>query len=333
MSPKVGALLEKQADAAVRVLVRNLESDTSCLSFSDFFIDKIGDHRAWQAAKEFFPEAARDEWVLSRVYASIPPVAENWSGFGAIPNDVEDLLLLFRLFRPGDLTFAAVQITTPESKSRQYPYRVISPLVSNYSTRQYILKESDCGAWEEFAKSLLATPQWNSPWFSVSRRFLLYGGGKEFNANFEADIDRVIDYITALEAALVPESEFVSRRLRERAERILGQRGATDPSAKKLINRVYAIRSALVHGNSLSADQMALLRDKAQWWHFEGLVRGILVEALRRVPCDEADRRSYLASLYDPSDGERADQVRQSYKAIKDEGIRRTLARDLAADG
>jgi hypothetical protein len=318
--------------ATVRVLVRNLESDTQRLQFSDFYIEEIAHHRDWLVAKEFFPEAAQGEWILVREYTSIPPVAENWSGFGAIPNEIEDQLVLLRLFRPGDLTFTALHVTTPTSRSRQYPYRGISPLVSNYSTRQYVLREAECAGWERFAHPLLASQQWSSVWFSVSRRFLLYGGGKEFNANFESDIDRVIDYITALEAALVPESDFVSRRLRERAERLLGLRGSTDPSAKKLLNQIYAIRSTLVHGSTLGADQMVLLRDKDRWWQFEELVRDVLVEALRRVPCDDVDRRSYLASLYDLSDTERADQLRQSYKAIKDGAIRRTLIRDLASD-
>ena len=318
--------------ATARVLVRNLESDTRRLQLSEFYIEEIAGLRKWEAAKEFFPEAVRDEWILVREYSTIPPYAEGWSGLGAIPNEIEDLLLLLRLFRPGDLIFAALHVTTPTGGSRQYPYRAMSPLVLNYSTRQYVLKQAECADWEKFANPLQASAQWNSAWFSVSRRFLLYGGGKEFNANFEGDVDRVIDYITALEAALVPESDFVSRRLRERALRLLSLRGTADRSARKLISQMYGIRSTLVHGGSLGQDHMALLRDKSKWWRFEELARVVLVETLRRVPADDPDRRSYLASLYDLSDTERAEQVRQSYKAIKDAGIRRALIQDLDAD-
>jgi hypothetical protein len=316
----------------VRVLVRNLESDTRCLRFSDFSIEEISGHSAWKSALEFFPEASRDEWILSRAYTSIPPITENWSGFGAIPSEIEDLLLLLRLFRPGDLAFAAMQLTTPTSKSRQYPYRAISPLVSSHSTRQYVMKQTECADWETFASSLSASAQWSSGWFSVCRRFLLYGGGKEFNANFESDLDRVIDYVAALEAALVPESDFVSRRLRERAQRLLDLRGNTDPSAKKCINEFYAVRSTLVHGSPLGSDQMALLRDENRWWRFEKLVREVLVEALRRVPAEESQRRAYLTSLYDLTDSERAEQLRQSYKAIEDREVKQTLIDALKSD-
>jgi hypothetical protein len=163
----------------------------------------------------------------------------------------------------------------------------------------------------------------------VSRRFLLYGGGKEFNANFESEVDRVIDFMTALEAALVPESDFVSRRLRERAERLLDLSGNLDPAAKRLINQMYGVRSSLVHGSALGSDQMNLLRDDAQWWRFEELVRTLLVESLRRVPNADPDRRAFLASLYDLSDADRAAQLRQSFGGINNASVRRALIDDL----
>jgi hypothetical protein len=163
--------------------------------------------------------------------------------------------------------------------------------VSGYSTRQYVLKQAGCPEWERSARPLRAAAQWDSVWFAVSRRFLLYGGGKEFNANFESEVDRVIDFMTALEAALVPESDFVSRRLRERAERLLDLSGNPDLAAKRLINQMYGVRCSLVHGSALGFDQIKLLRDNAQWWRFEELVRMLLVEALRCVPSADPDPR------------------------------------------
>jgi hypothetical protein len=321
----------RQLPVTARVLVRNFESDTRLLQFSDFRIEEISG-RGLTAARKFFPEATQDEWILVREYDAIPPAPEAWSGFGAIPNEIEDLLTLLRLFRPGDLAFVALQLTTPSNTSRQFPYRAMSPLVSGYSTRQYILKQAECPEWELFARSLRSAAQWDSAWFAVSRRFLLYGGGKEFNANFESEVDRVIDFMTALEAALVPESDFVSRRLRERGERLLDRSGNPDPAAKRLLNQMYGVRSSLVHGSPLGSDQMKLLRDNAQWWRVEELVRMLLVEALRRVPSAHPDRRAYLASLYDLSDAERAAQLRQSFGGIKNTGVRRALIADLESD-
>jgi hypothetical protein len=50
--------------------------------------------RRWDAGREFFPGAYRDEWLLRRHYGAIPPVEENWSGYGAIPFDIEEMSML-----------------------------------------------------------------------------------------------------------------------------------------------------------------------------------------------------------------------------------------------
>src|SRR5438128_1018061 len=108
-----------QLPVIARVLVRNFESDTRLLHFSDFRIEEISG-RGLIAAREFFPEATQNEWILVREYNTIPQAPEAWSGFGAIPNEIEDLLTLFRLFRRGDLAFVALQLTTPTNTSPQY---------------------------------------------------------------------------------------------------------------------------------------------------------------------------------------------------------------------
>jgi hypothetical protein len=314
--------------ATVRVLIRNLESDTSRLEFSSFSIEELNARR-WDAAREFFPNAYRDEWLLRRDYMTIPPVEENWSGYGAIPFDIEDMLTLLRLYRPGDLAFVGVHMATPKNSSRQYPYRVISDLVSNYSTRPFRFTQGDCSAWEQFEAPLRTSTQWASPWFAVARRFFLYGGSKEFNPNFQNDVDRVIDYVTALEAVAVPESDFVSRRLRERSVRLLERQDDAERMAKKLLNDMYGVRSTLVHGSLLDERQMVLLRDKEQWWLFEDMVRNIMVSALRKVPADEVGRKAYLTGLYDLSDKERAEKVLQDFRSLKNDDVKQELLRAL----
>src|SRR5712691_12330715 len=58
--------------ATARVLVRDLESDTTRLQFAYFSIETIGTVRDLDAARRFFPEAMRDEWLLIRDYDAIP---------------------------------------------------------------------------------------------------------------------------------------------------------------------------------------------------------------------------------------------------------------------
>lgn len=314
--------------ATVRVLVRNLESDSRLLQFSNFSIESLRDFRRWEAAKEFFPNPDRGEWVLKRDYAVIPPVKENWSGYGAIPYDVEDMLLLLRLYKPGDLAFVRQHLCTPRDSGVQHPYRFISKLVGNFSTRPFKFNQSECSLWEKFGAPLRTSLQWKSVWFSVSRRFFLYGGGKEFNP-LQGEVDRVIDFMTTLEAAMVPEVDFVSRRLRERSLRLLGLPDEEVRTVKKLLADMYSIRSTLVHGSPLDNKQTALLQDRDHWWQFQQLVRDVLINALKTVPGEEAERRLYFVQIYDLSDRERAEKVYQDFKAIKDEGVKQDILRKL----
>jgi hypothetical protein len=70
-----------------------------------------------------------------------------------------------------------------------------------------------------------------------------------------------MDYTTALEAALVPESDFVSRRLRERAVKVLGLSDDDANKVKSLLKDFYSIRSTLVHGSGLIAGSVIPLAE------------------------------------------------------------------------
>lgn len=287
--------------ATVRVLVRNLESDAGRLPFSTFSLRRIG--LDFEAVRKFFPGATRDEWLLEREYPAIPPlpaIAEGWPGpYGGIPFDIEDTLLLLRLFRMGDLAFAGMHIQTPTASDSQYPYRAMSPLVF-VSSRPFRFSPDDCAVWERFATSLRGTPQWDSAWFRVVRRCLLYAGGKEFNPNFQDDIDRVIDYMTALEATLVPKSKSLGLCMRERAAKLLALSLQDAAEARELLTKLYDIRSTLVHGSPVKPSQMTFLQDSMQWAKCEELVRRVLVAAIQSVPSDETARVSYLNQLFKP---------------------------------
>jgi hypothetical protein len=269
--------------ATLRILARNFESDafnrkngdfisSLKLQFPDFAVEYLSQssHHRLKDARNFFGDAMYGDCVIERAYETIPPMPEAFSGFGAITKEPEELLLLLRLFRPGDLAFLAVSIEKfMESRGRnelfrQYPYRVISP-IGTESTRQFVLHQADTPQWESFAAFVRSSPSWTSGWFQVARRCFLYGSSDEFNTNFPGEVDRVADHVAALEAALVPEHDFISRRLRERAAKLLGLEGDTARETKRLLTDLYAIRSTLVHGSPLSEGQMSVLRDRELW--------------------------------------------------------------------
>jgi hypothetical protein len=327
--------------ATLRILARNVESDAFKptagdafsplrLQFSNFSIELLdqGKRPRLEYARQFFRCAMFGECLIEREFDAIPPAPDAYSGFGTLPNEAEDLLLLLRLFRPGDLSFVSLSMQKPGSQpSIQYPYRVISNLVSGFSARPFIFNRPDVMAWEAFAPLLKSAASWNATWFKVARRWFLYGGAKEFNpyiesgavGDFDGEVDRVADYVAALEAVLLPENEmFIQRRLKKRAVRILGLADGKAMSTERLLARFYGIRSTLVHGSPLSNDDLLYLRDRQRWREFEELVRDLLVAAVRKVPAEEPARASYLAGLYEPSDAERAEDFAKNFKTIKD---------------
>jgi hypothetical protein len=327
--------------ATLRILVRDFESDAFNrdgpdfitplrLQFSNFFVEGIaqGDHSSLERARKFFSAAMYGDCFIEWPYDRIPP-KKTHTGLGAIEDAPEELLLLFRLFHPGDVVFAAVAIekAMPDGQVQNLvlrPYRVISGIGGD-STRQFVLSKAEVARWEGFATELRSSPCWKSEWFKLARHFFLYGSSDEFNANFHTEVDRVFNYVAALEAALVPEHDFISRRLRERAVKLLDLETEPARDAKKLLNDLYAIRSTQVHGSLLSKDQMELLRNRDLWWKFEELVRELLVTSLKKMPSDELSRRTFLSSLFDPDDKARAEQIGDKFRSIKDSKIRREL--------
>ena len=318
-------------DITVRVLVRNLESHVKSIKFSNFLLQEL-DYSKLCVAREFFPNAMQHEWLLERHYEDIPPlplIAEGWPGpFGSIPFDIEDTLLCLRLYRTGALSFVGMHIQSSDQTSTQSPYRAISPLVTT-SSRPYRFEQSDAFGWEQFASQLKSVPQWNSIWFRSARQWFLYGGGKAFNPEFQDSIDSVVDYTAALEATLVPENSFVSRRLRERAVRLVESEIDNKDEILRLLKEIYGIRSALVHGSPLKTSQMDILRDRKKWEEFETILRKVLICAIKIVPSDDAARRSFLSKLYEPSDQDRAEKIVQDFKALKIDSVKKDLLNSL----
>jgi hypothetical protein len=312
-------------------LVKNLHSRRSNeLRFREFSISKIrqGDWGRVREVQEIFPRARVNygDWVFEKSYEQPSPVSglEQDIGFGRIPLEVEDTLLLFRLFRVGDIGFSHHSIREPDGKLyTQYPYRALSDV---NTVSHYEMERNDCAEWDAFASELPTYESWHSSWFKTARRFFLYGGAKEFNVHW-GDVDRIVDYMIALEATLVPEHDFVGRRLRERAALLLNQDAEASTDTKRLIRDFYDIRSAIAHGGELGERHRETLRRKND---FETVFRSILVGALRQLPAEEAARNELLTRLYDVPDEARSEKVFQDYCSISSDEVRRSLLQRLA---
>ena len=200
------------------VLIRNLKSNAKRLDFGEFTIELVA--LRFKELREIFSSADVNEadWILEKSYA-VPSPGPSGSAVGGIPNDIEDILLVLRLYKVGDISFIRQAIMQPSGRTAlQLPYRAINDL-NSYSrpSLQFQFECRECELWNAFAKSVRESRSWNSDWFSVARQFFLYGGANPFNPEFD-DGDRIVYYATALEAALVFESDFNTRRISRRAE-------------------------------------------------------------------------------------------------------------------
>lgn len=276
-------------------LVKFIHSSDSELHFRDFRLRQLSSSGDISDATTLFPgvRISGTEWLYERIYQD-SEVARGAVGFGRIPGDIEDTLLLLRLFRPGDIGFTRHSIRDP---SGQLSFQFQQRIAADISTSSFFeLSQAECESWDTFKSELTSSQSWQSQWFATARRFFLYGGAKEFNREWD-EVDRVVDYMIALEAALVPEHGFgIGQRLRRRAISLLGLRDEAARDANRILSDFYGVRSTLVHGSTLGNQHRNALCLMGQ---FEQLVRQILVAALRQIPSDEESRKQRLAEWYD----------------------------------
>jgi hypothetical protein len=292
------------------VLVKHLDSGhgTDVLSGSNFSLTRFNqgssrghDLRKW--ADELFPteDVQFSDWLYRRDYEAPPPSrTDQDTGYGDIAFQSEDLLFALRLFKPGDVSFAAQTIIEADGrKGRQHRYRYFSAI---NSTHPYYLDPSEIVQIEALIPRLVA-PVANTPWFKTARRFFLYGGAKEFNPQPHiAELDRIVDFATALEAVLTHGAGETGTVLRRRACALLGAPPKHAKELSKLLSSFYGFRSAITHGNPPTIQDAQEFH--RQMWRFEGAVRDILRNALDRIPAAADTRIAFLNGLAAMSDVE-----------------------------
>lgn len=291
-------------------LISQLAAQEETLFFRDFSVRRIDTVGHREDAISIFSgvDVAFGDWVYKRDYPTVPP-PQNHSVVGRIPLDTEDVLFLLRLFKVGDICFLRHAVRMPDGRRIQrFPYRT---MVDLFSASSYQFSQAECARWDTFASELTRLESWNSSWFRLARRFFLFGGSKEFVVGGE--MDRIVDYMIALEAILVPERDFVSRRLRERASCLLTDDGAV----RNLLRDFYDLRSTIAHGSELSDEQLTLAGKGMA--SFEGLVRRLMTNGLRYLHVDYERRTKQLAQLFEVADESRTEEILKHFNRMRDE--------------
>jgi len=309
------------------VLVRNLKEDVEVLDLGEFRISVVG--LRFKYLREVFSsvDVNHDDWVLEKSYAQLP-LGPPGSPVGGIPSDIEDILLLLRLYKAGDISFIKQAIVQPSGNVLvQFPYRAMNDL-NSYSLLRFEIESGECQSWKAFADRIRESQSWSSDWFAAAKRFFLSGGAKPFNPKWD-DVDRIVDYATALESTLVPEKDYNTRRVSRRAAALIAPDDPGEAAAiVRFLRRFYDIRSRIVHGSALG--------DENREWLFESCsevelrVRQILVAAVQGLPSGEDNRRVALAGLYDPTDEDRGTSAFERFREIKTVAVRKDIAGKIA---
>ncbi len=127
-------------------LVKKLNSNSDELIFNNFRLTKIsrGNTGSLRESQRLFSKAwvFYGDWIYKREY-------DNLADWDEIPSDVEDTLMLLRLYKAGDLFFVQPCIEEANGNlSCQLPYPV---MVSTTTTLRYEINIEECSSFDAFA--------------------------------------------------------------------------------------------------------------------------------------------------------------------------------------
>jgi hypothetical protein len=307
-------------------LVKNLDSQGNELQFRDSTLRKIqnGHRHELETARHIFPQVRVNfgDWIYEQSYREAPPVLDDEQdlGFGRIPLETEDKLLLLRLFKIGDIGFSGQSLRLPDGELlTQFPYWAMS---DTNTTLRYAIQQNECDEWDVLALELPGYPAWRSVWFKTARRFFLSGAAKEFNLHW-ATVDRIVDFMVALEAVLSTDNDYLRRQLAERSAGILKLGDAKKDAALSLMKKFYDLRSSIAHGSQLSDKQKTYIRKNRE--AFELIVRNVLVASIRNLACDDVDRRDQLRQIFEVTDTDRSAKAVEIFLRIGNRKTRTQL--------
>jgi hypothetical protein len=200
--------------------------------------------------------------------------------------------------------------------------------LNSYSPQRFDIEPEECQSWKNFADRIRGSQSWSCDWFAAARRFFLCGGAKQFNPKWD-DVDRIVDYATALESTLVPEKDYNVRRISRRAATLIAPDNPAEMEViVRFMKRFYEIRSRITHGSRLGDENREWLSENCG--QVEGRVRQVLVTAVQKLPPGEEDRRVALAGLYNPTDEDRGNFAFEKFREIKTAEVRKAIAAKIA---
>jgi hypothetical protein len=313
-------------------VVHNFSSsaEVSVLEFGEFTLRRI-DASNYDTYRTFFTsgDVFFNDWVYSRFYPDRVLASPIMSGsLKGIPQDTEDVLFLLRLYKVGDIGFHNQIVRSPggRTKIEQAPYSNMNALNRN-SVFTTELEPEECPKFIEFANGIRSSQSWGAPWFSIARRYFMYGSGKEYMPQWD-EVDRIVNYGTALEATLTPEQDFTKNRFMNRATRLMAENDGDSKATLSRMKELYNMRSTIVHGRGLVQENIEWLTDNA--FEIELATRNILTLGVQYIPAEEEARKVYLSQLYDVEDSKHGEATWNAFCQIETPEVQQETIKSIA---
>lgn len=281
-------------DLRLYCLVRNLKTEDKELDFGDFKIVSVqqGPEAAKWRKKLECKEVPRV--ILIKEFRNYEMDDEDVSGFDKIIQSVDQLLLILRLFKSGDVMFCDHMIEDLVSKERALSlYTLGKPSFFNYDFGQ-----DEITNFNDFRKLITNKPGFNNPFYRFALDHFMTGVNKGFRYKIK-ELERIVDYITALESMFLIDNEpyFLRSTLGRRVSRLL-----EDDETAKIIKSLYDERSNIVHGGNigLSAEKeiRKLERIRSLMPSFEDIIRKAFVKLLEHNFSHKDEMIEFMKSLY-----------------------------------
>lgn len=221
---------------------------------------------------------------------------DDFSGFDRVYDSIWGLLLLFRLFKPGDIFFTDSLIEDEQSQGRWIGlYNIGRPSASRYS-----FKADEIDKFNGFRRAIANSIGFRNKFIQFALEHFMAGVDKVFFYRNQG-LGRIVDYVIALESLFLIDNKkyFLRSTIAERVSKFMG-----DEDAEALVKKMYDERSNIVHGNYVNREgtawdvkkqEMKTLMDK-----YEVLMRNILIKLFDYNFSSMEEVIKFMEGLYDP---------------------------------
>jgi hypothetical protein len=276
--------------------ILNFNTAEKKLDFGDFQIISVKQGSEAKEWREKISCKIVPHHILIKEFPNYVMQQDDFSGFNRMFDSMRELLLLFRLFKPGDIFFTNSLIEDEESGDSSIDlYNVGSPSASRYS-----FETNEIGKFNDFRRTIASSIGFRNKFFQFALEHFMAGVDKVFFYRIQG-LGRIVDYVIALESLFLIDNKkyFLRGTIAERVSKFM-----KDEDAKVLVKKMYDERSDIVHGNYVNRagraweaekQEMKTLMDK-----FEVLMRDILVKLFDYNFPALQEVIQFMEGLYDP---------------------------------